>query len=335
MLAALCVLGCFAATLTGVSAGAACTFQPHCDYGHGSRDKAPASSKEACCTLCQARAGCAAGVLTGGECFFKTAHDVAGGCVKSPRAQFACLVPAPPAPPPPPPPPPSACTFQPNCDYGHGSRDRAPAGSKEECCTLCQAHAGCVAGVLTGGECFFKTAQDVEGGCVKSSRAQFGCLTPFVKQLAIMEKKYSALLNTTCAAVAAKAPALPSAAAAAFMAAFKNHTVANINPTQVLAAAQTLLALPAIKTFLSAEDSFATPSGMDATSVRCAVLFQGTPAGLAAFAAQSNANEALLDKLLGCGETTHSFGSFPIHGCLFCCAEPVVVNESVSTITKV
>jgi hypothetical protein len=227
----------------------------------------------------------------------------------------------------------AACTFQPHCDYGHGSRDKAPAGSKEECCTLCQAHAGCVAGVLTGGECFFKTAQDVEGGCVKSSRAQFGCLTPFVKQLAIMEKKYSALLNTTCAAVAAKAPALPSAAAAAFMAAFKNHTVANINPTQVLAAAQTLLALPAIKTFLSAEDSFATPSGMDATSVRCAVLFQGTPAGLAAFAAQSSANEALLDKLLGCGETT-SFGVFPIHGCSFCCAEPVLVNESVFTIAK-
>ena len=131
-----------------------------------------------------------------------------------------------------------ACTFQPNCDYGHGTRLRAPASSKEECCTLCQAHAGCAAGVLTGGECFFKTAYDVEGGCVKSSRSQFGCLTPFVKQLETMEKKYRALLNATCAAVVARAPALPSAGVASFMAAFKNHSVAHIDPTQVLAAAR-------------------------------------------------------------------------------------------------
>ena len=33
--------------------------------------------------------------------------------------------------------------------------------------------------------------------------------------------------------------------------------------------------------------------------MRCAVLFQGTPAGLAGFAAKSEANEALLGQLLG------------------------------------
>jgi hypothetical protein len=216
--------------------------------------------------------------------------------VKASRAQYACLVPAPP---PPPPPPPSNCTFQPHCDYGHGSRERAPASSKEECCSLCHARAGCVAGVLTGGDCFFKTAQDVEGGCVKASRAQYACQTPFFKDLELLEKKYHALLNSTCREVVAKAPTLPGAGVAVFMAAFKNHTVAYIDPTQVLAAAQPLLSLPAVKTFLSAEDSFDTPRGMDAISVRCAVLFQGTPGGLAAFAAQSKGNKALLEKLFG------------------------------------
>ena len=152
----------------------------------------------------------------------------------------------------------SACTFQPNCDYGRGSRDRAPASSKEECCSLCQAHASCAAGVLTGDECFFKTAEDVEGGCIKSPRAQFACLTPFVEKLAILEKKYRALMNATCAEVVAKAPALPDAGVAAFKAAFKNHTGGD--PTQVLAAAKALLSLPAVRTFLSAPDSFALGS---------------------------------------------------------------------------
>jgi hypothetical protein len=37
-----------------VSAGTACTFPPDCDCGHSSRDRAPANSKEECCSLCQA-----------------------------------------------------------------------------------------------------------------------------------------------------------------------------------------------------------------------------------------------------------------------------------------
>jgi hypothetical protein len=105
-----------ATVATGSSAAppAPCAFHPHCDYGHGSRDAAPASTKEQCCSLCQAHSGCAAGVLSGGQCWFKKAQDVAAGCKNSSRAEFACVnphfkpPPPPPAPPTPPPLPPPA-----------------------------------------------------------------------------------------------------------------------------------------------------------------------------------------------------------------------------------
>lgn len=92
-----------------------CTFTPSCDYSRGSRDSAAAASKDACCTLCTNRGGCAAGVWDGAKCWFKTAEQVKGGCHKSPRAKFACVpksikpgpAPAPPPAPPKPPPPPA------------------------------------------------------------------------------------------------------------------------------------------------------------------------------------------------------------------------------------
>ena len=242
--------------------------------------------------------------------------------MKSPRAQFACLVPAPPAPPPPPPPPPSACTFQPNCDYGHGSRDRAPAGSKEECCTLCQAHAGCVAGVLTGGECFFKTAQDVEGGCVKSSRAQFGCLTPFVKQLAIMEKKYSALLNTTCAAVAAKAPALP--------------TTPSPTSTRRRCSRPRRRCSRSPPSRRSSPPRTASPPQAGWTPRQCDApcCSRARPPASLRLRRSRTPTRPSSTNYSGAEKRLILLGVFPIHGCLFCCAEPVLVNESVSTITK-
>ena len=61
----------------GVFAADECTFVANCDYGHGDRDNAPAATKEICCSLCKARGGCAAGVLSGGDCWFKTAAEVA------------------------------------------------------------------------------------------------------------------------------------------------------------------------------------------------------------------------------------------------------------------
>ena len=89
------------------SAGGTCTFTPNCDYGKGSRENAPASSKEECCSACEAAAktGCVAGVWDGTHCWFKTAGDIAHGCTHSAKVKFACLTslaPKPPAPPAPP-----------------------------------------------------------------------------------------------------------------------------------------------------------------------------------------------------------------------------------------
>ncbi len=63
----------------GSEEAAGCTFQPHCDYGKGSRESAPATTQAACCTLCSDRPGCAAGVFDGKTCWFKTAAAVKGG----------------------------------------------------------------------------------------------------------------------------------------------------------------------------------------------------------------------------------------------------------------
>ena len=87
-----------------------CTFKPHCDYSKGSRDNAPAATQAACCALCTARAGCAAGVFDGKKCWFKTGDEVEGGCHPSSRSVAACVpknVKPPPTPPPPPPPTPA------------------------------------------------------------------------------------------------------------------------------------------------------------------------------------------------------------------------------------
>ena len=85
-----------AAAMTNVGARADCTFKPNCDYGKGSHAAAAATTKEQCCSLCEARSGCAAGVFDGTNCWFKTAK-VRGGapcdfplrpldrCVRFPR----------------------------------------------------------------------------------------------------------------------------------------------------------------------------------------------------------------------------------------------------------
>lgn len=92
-----------------VGTTAACNFTANCDYGKGSRDSAKATTKEQCCSLCQTRSGCAAGVFDGASCWFKTSQEIAHGCSHDPRSKFACVPagvkPGPPPPPPPPPPP--------------------------------------------------------------------------------------------------------------------------------------------------------------------------------------------------------------------------------------
>ena len=55
-----------------------CTFTPNLDFAIGEMgERSSAESKEDCCQLCHAHPDCAAGVLAGNECWFKTTADVA------------------------------------------------------------------------------------------------------------------------------------------------------------------------------------------------------------------------------------------------------------------
>lgn len=202
------------------------------------------------------------------------------------------------------------CSFTPNCDLGHGSRDSAPAATKEICCSLCQAKADCAAGVLSGGTCWFKTAQQVAGGCQQSSKVDFACLngpaapTPApapscdAPACQALETKYSSLMNATCAKVASQAPAPNAADLAAFMKLYQSFAGGTADEAPVIAAAQKVLQDPTMAAFLSRPDSFAADDGLDASMVLCAVLTEGTPTALAEFATLSAANEALVGKLL-------------------------------------
>ena len=205
----------------------------------------------------------------------------------------------------------ATCTFVPNCDYGKGSRDSAPATTKEECCTACaqNAKSGCVAGVFDGAKCWFKTAADVSGGCTHSARSKFACLTslapkppapptpPSAHQLAL-EKQYTTLMTTTCAKVTAKMPKFNAADEAAFTAAYANLAKDSKATQPALDAAQKLLDAADVKAFFTAPDSFSA-GGMDASLVLCSVLKGGSPAGLAAYAASSAGAEADVTTLLG------------------------------------
>jgi hypothetical protein len=117
--------------------------------------------------------------------------------------------------------------------------------------------------------------------------------------------KYEAEKNASCATVLPHVPTLDPTDAAAFMAAYRAF-VGNNSEAPVIAAAQKLFT-PALDAFLSLPDSF-TPAGLDASMVKCALMTQaerGSGTGkqqqghlLAAFAANSSANEALVDQLL-------------------------------------
>ena len=228
-----------------------------------------------------------------------------------------------------------ACTFVANCDCkpphpppsrshardpplicapspadAQGGRDSAPATTKEECCSACQASAktGCAAGVWDGKTCWFKTAKEVSGGCQHSSRSKFACLTalapkpptppppPSPAELALV-KQYTTQKNETCAKVLAKLPTLDSSEEAAFMKAYANLATNGSDTGPVVAAAEKLLDSADMKKFLSAADSF-TAGGLDADMVLCAVMSDATPAGLAHFAAKTAANEKQVTALL-------------------------------------
>ena len=204
------------------------------------------------------------------------------------------------------------CTFTPNCDFAHGSRDMAPAASKEECCSLCQARPDCAAGVLSGGDCWFKMAADISHGCQHSNRVQFACIndntpspppgppppascsTPACLALA---KSYDTLKNDTCVKVLSHVPTLNAADVDSFMTLYKNYTGGG-DEAPVLAAAHKVLAAADVQTFLSLPDSF-TAGGLDAAMVQCALMTQATSIGLAEFAIAGQAEQALITKLLG------------------------------------
>eukprot|EP00937_MAST-01D_sp_MAST-1D-sp2_P002383 g2383.t1 len=201
------------------------------------------------------------------------------------------------------------CSFVPGCDYGHGSRDSAPASSKESCCAQCQAKANCAAGVLSGGLCWFKTAAEVSAGCQKSSKVDFACLATSVPTPApppscassacqALEAKYSSQLNATCKTVAAHVPTPDAGDLAAFMALYQNYTAASgQDEAPVISAATKVLQSAKVAEFLSLPDSFGE-GGLDTSMVLCALLTEATPTALAEFAYVDPANEAQVAKLL-------------------------------------
>ena len=119
-------------------------------------------------------------------------------------------------------------------------------------------------------------------------------LNPAVAKLAL---KYGQLRNETCGKAVARAPVLPSAASAAFMAAYRAFNGSN-DETPVLRYAASLLALPDVQAFFSLPDSFSASDGLDFALVQCAVICAASPLGLAEFAANGTAEETLVDNLL-------------------------------------
>jgi hypothetical protein len=109
------------------------------------------------------------------------------------------------------------------------------------------------------------------------------CSSP---QCAALQAQYTALKNATCGKVLLSVPALNAADEAAFTTLYKAYN--GTNEGELMMAAQKLLSTPSVSEFLSAPDTFATPDGLDAEMVKCAVLFQATPTGLALFAQVSS-----------------------------------------------
>ena len=81
------------------------------------------------------------------------------------------------------------------------------------------------------------------------------------------------------------------------MAAYASWDPNNGTENAVFAAARALLSLPAVTEYLNGPDDFG-PGGSDADLVRCAVLQDATPWGLAAYAGRGQREEAVVGKLL-------------------------------------
>ena len=114
-----------------------------------------------------------------------------------------------------------------------------------------------------------------------------------------LEQSYEAILNESCQAVLPHIPVLPANDTESFMQAYRNFTgAAGEDEKPVVNAALALLSLPAMDKFLSLPQSF-VPGGYDYHLVRCKVLNESTPLGLAKFAVQGPIEETLVKQMLG------------------------------------
>eukprot|EP00045_Choanoeca_perplexa_P004742 m.40227 g.40227 ORF g.40227 m.40227 type:complete len:355 (+) comp12736_c0_seq2:1284-2348(+) len=111
-----------------------------------------------------------------------------------------------------------------------------------------------------------------------------------------LEQEYSELLNTTCNQVKPHVPTLPTTDVNNFMQAYQAFNGSG-SETTVLYYARVLLNRSDVQSFIQHPDSFGA-GGLDAAMVKCAVLVEATPSGLAAFAVQNASQEALVASLL-------------------------------------
>jgi len=131
-----------------------------------------------------------------------------------------------------------------------------------------------------------------------ASAALFELVTSNVheRRLLQLEHAYSVLQNESCSKILPKVPEF-GGLDYYFMLAYQNFTGNVSLEGPVLDLASELLSLPNVVTFLSLPDSF-VKGGLDYYMVQCAVLSESTPKGLAEFAVQGTAEEALVDRLL-------------------------------------
>lgn len=157
---------------------------------------------------------------------------------------------------------------------------------------------------------------EVRGGCKSGHGDIFACInpsgppppapSPFVPAAAkdcddsvcqALAASYGTLRNQTCASVIPHVPVPNAADVAAFMALYQKWNGTAAAESRLIAAAQKVLGSSPMKTFLSLPDTFQA-GGLDAAMVKCAVMSQATPVGLAQFAVVSPAQKALVTKLL-------------------------------------
>jgi len=115
--------------------------------------------------------------------------------------------------------------------------------------------------------------------------------------LARLEQKYVSVQNDVCDKVKASIPSVSASTKDAFMQSYKAFDGSG-SEDDVLKQARQILSLPAVQNFFSLPDTFDS-GGLDDALVKCAVLSEATPQGLAKFASQGEVEETLVNQLLG------------------------------------